>query len=183
MSEHGAMLSETASRIFKDAGSSTVGEAEQAIREAGLADVMVREADGAFRFVDRIKDAIRRRGENISSWEVEQVLMSHAAVAACAVYPVRSELAEDEVMAAVVVRADVAVDAPALAQWCDARLPKFAVPRYIDLVAELPRTENGKVQKYKLREQGVTPATRDRHVLEHGARLQARQEWTKMVQN
>jgi crotonobetaine/carnitine-CoA ligase len=67
-------------------------------------DRVVRDADGAFRFVDRIKDAIRRRGENISSFEVEQVLLSHAAVAACAVYPVRSELAEDEVMAALVAR-------------------------------------------------------------------------------
>ena len=67
-------------------------------------DRVVREADGAFRFVDRIKDAIRRRGENISSYEVEQVLQSHPAVAAVAVYPVRSELAEDEVMAALVAR-------------------------------------------------------------------------------
>ena len=67
-------------------------------------DRVVREPDGAYRFVDRIKDAIRRRGENISSWEVEQVLLSHPAVAACAVYPVGSEHAEDEVMAAVVCK-------------------------------------------------------------------------------
>jgi crotonobetaine/carnitine-CoA ligase len=93
---------------------------------------------------------------------VEQVLMGHAAVAACAVYPVRSELAEDEVMAPVVAREGMAVDAAALAQWCEARLPRFAIPRYIDLVAELPRTENGKVQKFKLRELGVTPTAWDR---------------------
>ena len=125
-------------------------------------DRVVRDADGAFRFVDRIKDAIRRRGENISSWEVEQALMSNAAVAAVAVFPVRSELAEDEVMAAVVLR-DGAAAAPAeLAQHCEALLPRFAVPRYIDLVAELPRTENGKVQKYKLRERGVTATCWDR---------------------
>jgi crotonobetaine/carnitine-CoA ligase len=125
-------------------------------------DRVVREADGAFRFVDRLKDAIRRRGENISSWEVEQVLMSHAAVAACAVYPVRSELAEDEVMAAVVAREGAAVAAAELAQWCETRLPRFAIPRYIDLVADLPRTENGKVQKYRLRELGVTATCWDR---------------------
>lgn len=125
-------------------------------------DRVVREADGAFRFVDRIKDAIRRRGENISSWEVEQVLMAHAAVAAVAVYPVRSELAEDEVMAAVVLR-DGARAAPAeLAEFCTARLPKFAIPRYIDVLPELPRTENGKVQKYKLRERGVPAGCWDR---------------------
>jgi carnitine-CoA ligase len=125
-------------------------------------DRVVREADGAFRFVDRIKDAIRRRGENISSWEVEQVLMAHASVASVAVYPVRSELAEDEVMAAVVLR-DGAAGTPAeLAAFCAERLPRFAIPRYIELLAELPRTENGKVQKFKLRERGVPPGCWDR---------------------
>jgi crotonobetaine/carnitine-CoA ligase len=125
-------------------------------------DRVVREADGAFRFVDRIKDAIRRRGENISSWEVEQVLLAHPAVAAVAVYPVRSELAEDEVMAAVVLREGVALQAAELAAFCDARLPKFAVPRYVAFEIELPRTENGKVQKFRLRERGVPPGCWDR---------------------
>ena len=73
-------------------------------------DRVVREADGAFRFVDRIKDAIRRRGENISSHEVEQVLSSHPSVATVAVYPVRSELAEDEVMAALIAQPGHVVD-------------------------------------------------------------------------
>ena len=125
-------------------------------------DRVVRDADRAFRFVDRIKDAIRRRGENISSWEVEQVLMSHPAVAAAAAYPVRSELAEDEVMAAVVLRERAALDPAELARFCAALLPAFAVPRYIDFVPELPRTENGKVQKYKLSELGITPTCWDR---------------------
>jgi crotonobetaine/carnitine-CoA ligase len=125
-------------------------------------DRVVREADGAFRFVDRIKDAIRRRGENISSWEVEQVLLAHPAVAAVAVYPVRSELAEDEVMAAVVLRAGAALQAAELAAFCDTRLPKFAVPRYVAFDTELPRTENGKVQKFRLRERGVPPGCWDR---------------------
>ncbi|MGJ7610653.1 MULTISPECIES: ATP-dependent acyl-CoA ligase [unclassified Variovorax] len=124
-------------------------------------DRVVRDADGAFRFVDRIKDAIRRRGENISSFEVEQVLLSHPGVASCAVYPVRSELAEDEVMAALVAREGVAIDPVELARFCEGRLPYFAVPRYIDLLADLPRTENGKVQKFKLRERGVGPQTWD----------------------
>jgi crotonobetaine/carnitine-CoA ligase len=125
-------------------------------------DRVVRDADGAFRFVDRIKDAIRRRGENISSFEVEQVLLSHPCVASCAVYPVHSELAEDEVMAALVARPDQRIDPGELTRFCEARLPYFAVPRYIDVLADLPRTENGKVQKYKLRERGVTTATWDR---------------------
>ncbi len=125
-------------------------------------DRVVRDADGAFRFLDRIKDAIRRRGENISSFEVEQVLLGHAAVAAAAVYPVRSELAEDEVMAAITVRPGMAIDPAELSQYCEARLPYFAVPRYLDLLPDLPRTENGKVQKYKLRERGVRQDTWDR---------------------
>jgi len=125
-------------------------------------DRVVREADGAFRFVDRIKDAIRRRGENVSSFEVEQVLLSHADVAGAAVFPVRSELAEDEVMAAIVAAPGRPVDCAALASFCEARLPKFAVPRYLELLDELPRTENGKVQKYKLRERGVTASAWDR---------------------
>jgi crotonobetaine/carnitine-CoA ligase len=124
-------------------------------------DRVVRDADGAFRFVDRIKDAIRRRGENISSFEVEQVLLSHPGVGSCAVYPVRSELAEDEVMAALVPRAGARVDPAELARFCEGRLPYFAVPRYIDVLGDLPRTENGKVQKFKLRERGVGPHTWD----------------------
>ena len=125
-------------------------------------DRVVREADGTFRFIDRIKDAIRRRGENVSSYEVEQVLLSHPDVAGVAVYPVRSELAEDEVMAALVAAPGASIDCAALARFCESRLPKFAIPRYIDVVEGLPRTENGKVQKYKLRERGVTAASWDR---------------------
>lgn len=124
-------------------------------------DRVVRDADGAFRFVDRIKDAIRRRGENISSFEVEQVLLSHPGVASCAVYPVRSELAEDEVMAALVAREGALIEPAELVRFCESRLPYFAVPRYIDVLADLPRTENGKVQKFKLRERGVGPQTWD----------------------
>ena len=124
-------------------------------------DRVVREPDGYFRFVDRLKDAIRRRGENISSFEVEQVLLGHPAVANAAVFPVRSALAEDEVMAAVVLNPDGALAPADLIAYCAPRLPYFAVPRYLQFVAELPMTENGKVQKYKLRERGVTAQTWD----------------------
>jgi crotonobetaine/carnitine-CoA ligase len=125
-------------------------------------DRVVCEADGAFRFIDRIKDAIRRRGENISSYEVEQVLLAHRDVAAVAVYAVASDLAEDEVMAAVVPQPGRTIDPATLAAFCEPRLPRFAVPRYFEVVDELPRTENGKVQKYRLKSQGVTASTWDR---------------------
>jgi crotonobetaine/carnitine-CoA ligase len=125
-------------------------------------DRVVREADGQFRFLDRLKDAIRRRGENISSFEVEQVLISHPQVAAAAVYPVGSELAEDEVMAAILRKPGSDISELDLLRFCEPRLPRFALPRYIEFVEALPQTENGKVQKFKLRERGVQPGTFDR---------------------
>ncbi len=124
-------------------------------------DRVVREADGYFRFLDRIKDAIRRRGENVSAFEVEQVLLAHPAVANAAVYAVPSEFAEDEVMAAIVPREGMAVAPEAIAAWCRPRLPGFAVPRFIALFAALPTTENGKVEKYRLRARGVAPGDWD----------------------
>lgn len=124
-------------------------------------DRVVRRSDGYFRFMDRLKDAIRRRGENISAFEVEQVLLSHPAVANAAVFPVQSSLAEDEVMAALVLHADQEIAPVELIAFCAPRLPYFAVPRYLEFLRELPMTENGKVQKYKLRERGITPQTWD----------------------
>jgi len=128
-------------------------------------DRAVRDADGYFRFVDRLKDAIRRRGENVSSFEVEQVLLSHPDVAQAAVFPVPSELAEDEVMAAIVRRPGSKLTEGALTEFCRPRLARFALPRFIAFVDTLPTTENGKVQKYKLRERGVTPGTWDREAV------------------
>ena len=125
-------------------------------------DRVVREHDGYYRFIDRIKDAIRRRGENISSFEVEQVLVSHPQVENAAVLPVRSELAEEEVMAALVLRPGAQVSYAELLDFCQPRMPYFAVPRYLQFVDALPVTENGKVTKYKLRERGVTAETWDR---------------------
>jgi carnitine-CoA ligase len=125
-------------------------------------DRAVRESDGAFRFLDRMKDSIRRRGENISAWEVEQVLISHPDVAAAAVVPVPSELGEDEVMAFVVLRAGGSAGPEELTGHCEPRLAYFAVPRYLEFLDELPLTENGKVRKFVLRERGVTDAAWDR---------------------
>lgn len=125
-------------------------------------DRVVRDADGYFRFLDRMKDAIRRRGENISSYEVEQVLLAHPSVAVAAVYAVRSELAEDEVMAALVYKPGCALAPEALLDFCQPRMPYFAVPRYLRVLDDLPRTENGKVRKFRLRDDGITADTWDR---------------------
>lgn len=122
-------------------------------------DRVVQEEDGNFRFIDRLKDAIRRRGENISSYEVAQAPLSHPHVAQAAVIPVRSDLAEDEVMAVVVAHPAGVADLPDLVAHCERSLPYFAVPRYFEIATELPRTQNGKVQKFRLKEIGIAPTT------------------------
>jgi crotonobetaine/carnitine-CoA ligase len=125
-------------------------------------DRVSRDADGNFRFIDRMKDAIRRRGENISSWDVEQVLLSHPAIASCAVYAVPSELGEDEVMAAILPEPGMPIDPVEVMDFCSARLAYFAVPRFLDFVGQLPLTENGKIRKVALRQAGITPTAWDR---------------------
>ncbi len=120
------------------------------------------EPDGWFRFMDRMKDAVRRRGENISAFEVEQVLLTHPEIAGAAVFPVRSELAEDEVMAAIIRTPGSTLDPAAICAFCAPLLAKFAIPRFIDFVAELPLTESGKVRKFMLIERGVGAGTWDR---------------------
>ena len=125
-------------------------------------DRVVREPDGSFRFLDRMKDAIRRRGENISAWEVEQILDGHPDIAASAAIPVPSELGEDEVMAVLVAREGATIDFVDVIRYCERQLAYFAVPRFLEVVDALPLTPNGKVQKYILRERGVTADTWDR---------------------
>jgi crotonobetaine/carnitine-CoA ligase len=125
-------------------------------------DRVVREPDGWYRFLDRVKDAIRRRGENISSFEVEQALLQHPAVATAAVFPVPSEMAEDEVAAAIILADGAELDPVELIRHCEPRLAYFASPRYLRFVTELPATANGKIRKAVLREAGVTADMWDR---------------------
>jgi carnitine-CoA ligase len=132
-------------------------------------DRVVRSPDGWYRFMDRLKDAIRRRGENISAFEVEQALLLHEAVTAVAVFPVASELAEDEVAAALVLREGAAVEFEALVRHCEPLLAYFAIPRYLRVVAELPLTTNGKVRKAVLRDAGLLAGDWDREAA--GVRL------------
>jgi carnitine-CoA ligase len=127
-------------------------------------DALRRDAEGWYYFVDRVKDALRRRGENISSFEVEAVLRSHASVADCAVIGVAADekAGEDEVMAFLVPRDGQTLDYAAISAWCDSRMPAFMIPRYFDQLQELPRTPTEKVRKKELRERGVGPQTWDR---------------------
>lgn len=108
--------------------------------------------DGYLYFVDRKKDAIRRRGENISSWEVEQVIGRHPAVMEVAVFPVRSEMSEDEVMASIVCRPGHTLDPVELIRFCEKRMSYFMVPRFVEFLDALPKTMTEKVQKNALKE-------------------------------
>ncbi|WP_028654573.1 AMP-binding protein [Nocardioides sp. J54] len=128
-------------------------------------DALRRDEDGWFYFVDRFKDALRRRGENISSYEIETSILAHPAVVETAVIavPASSEAGEDEVMAYVITGGDHPTPtAEELWAHCDSRIPSFAVPRYLRFVDELPKTPSQRVQKAKLRALGVTPDTHDR---------------------
>ena len=125
-------------------------------------DMLMRDAAGNFTFVDRVKDAIRRRGENISSMEVEAEILAHEAVLECAVFPVASEHSEQEVMAVLALKPGAVLGPEALIRFLEPRMARFMVPRYVDFVAEMPKTPTGKIQKFVLREKGVTATTWDR---------------------
>ncbi|MDI3559142.1 ATP-dependent acyl-CoA ligase [Bradyrhizobium sp. Arg816] len=125
-------------------------------------DRVVRDADGHYRFIDRMKDSIRRRGENVSSWEVEQTIQSHPAVAACAIYPLPSELGEDEVAAAILLEPGQSLEPIDIVRHCEGQIAYFAIPRYVRILNQMPLTENGKIKKGVLREAGITTDTWDR---------------------
>lgn len=113
-------------------------------------------------FVDRAKDYLRCRGENISSFEVEQAFLSHPAVLEAALHAAREGVGEDEVKVTLVLRPGAAIDERELCLWAIETLPFFAVPRYFEFRRELIKNPVGRVLKYRLREEGVTPATWDR---------------------
>ncbi|MEW6666461.1 MAG: ATP-dependent acyl-CoA ligase [Thermodesulfobacteriota bacterium] len=118
--------------------------------------------DGYLFFVDRMKDYIRRRGENISSFEIERVVNAHPCVVESAAISVKSELSEDEVKIVVVLEKGKELSPEELLAFCSERMPYFAVPRYIEFLDGLPKTPNEKVQKSKLREARITANTWDR---------------------
>jgi crotonobetaine/carnitine-CoA ligase len=121
------------------------------------------DADGYVYFVDRIKDCIRRRGENISATDIEVSLADLPGVAEVAAYAVPSEIpgGEDEIMVAIVCDPGVDLDPADIALHASRRMPRYAQPRYLEFVASLPRTGTEKVRKVDLRKAGVTPTTID----------------------
>lgn len=125
-------------------------------------DYLYYDEDGYFHFVDRKKDALRRRGENISSYEVEKIINSHPAVLESAAVAVKSEMGEDEVMVCLTLKPGQTLSPEELTAYCEDRMAYFMIPRYLRIMEALPRTATQRVEKYRLREEGVTPDTWDR---------------------
>ena len=128
-------------------------------------DLFTRDKNDNYFFVDRAKDAIRRRGENISSFEVEEELLSHVAIKEAAVVGVAGDGGEEEILAILVSKDNCPVDIPALTEFLSKRLAHFMVPRYFRFTEELPRTPTQKVEKHVLRSIGLTADTQDREAL------------------
>lgn len=125
-------------------------------------DAFRRDELGRYFFVDRAKDAIRRRSENISSFEVESMVAAHPAVLECAAIGVPSEDGEEEIKVCLVARPGEEINYAALADFLMQTMPRFMVPRYLELVDELPKTPNSKVRKVELKQTPFTDATWDR---------------------
>jgi crotonobetaine/carnitine-CoA ligase len=121
-------------------------------------DLCKQRDDGYFVFLDRMKDTIRRRGENISSFMIEKTVLDHEAVLECAVFGVPSELSEEDVKVVAVLRQGVELDPQELIDWCATKMAGFMVPRYVEFLPALPVTETGRVHKFKLRAEGAGSA-------------------------
>lgn len=126
-------------------------------------DALMRGADGGYTFVDRLKDVIRRRGENISSFEVEADVRLNPQVAECAAVAVPAETSEDEILLFVTAKPGSSLGAEALCADLETRMTRFMVPRYVEFIEAFPKTEaTERIIKAKLRERGVGPRTWDR---------------------
>jgi crotonobetaine/carnitine-CoA ligase len=125
-------------------------------------DLARADSDGFLYFVGRRTDSIRRRGENISAFEIEEAINLHPDVLEVAAYGVPSELSEDDVMVAIVARPGCSLDPVDLVAFCENTMARHMVPRYIDIVDALPKTPTEKVEKYRLAARGPTATTWDR---------------------
>ena len=124
-------------------------------------DIGIVDDDDYLYFVDRKADYLRRRGENIASFEVERILMGHGALADVAVHAVPSDVTEDDLKVTATLKQGATLTEAELFLWCVDQLPYFALPRYIEFREELPRSPVGRVLKRELRAEGATPTTWD----------------------
>jgi len=124
-------------------------------------DYVYYDENGNFFFVDRKKDALRRRGENVSTWEVEKIINQYPGVLESAVFGVPSELGEDDIMAIIVPQPGKKLDPLSIIKWCEERMAFFMIPRYIEFFESLEKTETNRVRKVDLKKRGVTASTWD----------------------
>jgi carnitine-CoA ligase len=121
--------------------------------------------DGYLTFVDRKKDSLRRRGENVASLELERAILAHPRISAVAVHAVPSELSEDDIKVCIVAEPEARLEPGELFEFFKRDLPYYAVPRYVEVLDGLPTNMMGRVQKFKLAERGVTERTWDLEAL------------------
>nr|WP_256515531.1 AMP-binding protein [Alsobacter ponti] len=137
-------------------------------------DIARQDEDGYFYFIDRVKERIRRRGENISSWDVEHYVGAHPAISECAAVGHPAPEGEDDVRVVVVLKPGETLTAPELIAWLETRMPRFMLPRYIEFVSALPRSPTSKVEKYKITGWGLGQTAFDREA--RGAPALGREE-------
>jgi crotonobetaine/carnitine-CoA ligase len=127
-------------------------------------DLVRQHPDDMIEYIGRKKDSIRRRGENVSAWEVEQACAIHPRVLDVAAIGVPSEVGEEDVAVVVVPVPGATLDPAELVEFVSKDLPRFAVPRYVEIVESLPKGPSERVEKGKVRERGITSAAWDANV-------------------
>ena len=158
-------LAERQVKYYKneEASRSRIQQAEDGRYWFHTGDIVRKDADGFLFFVDRKKDAIRRRGENIAAWSIERVINQHEKVLECAAYGIKSrQWAEDEVMVAVVLKPGQSMTAADLLDFCQDKMADFMIPRFVDFIDKLPKSEVHRIMKRFLKDRGVTETTFDR---------------------
>jgi len=124
-------------------------------------DLVYKDINGYLYFVGRKTENMRRRGENISAYEIENVILKHPRIMECAAYGVPSELGEEDIMVSIVLVPGKTIKVEELSEWLIGRLAKYAIPQYYRILSELPKTETYRVKKNILKKEGVTPDTID----------------------
>jgi crotonobetaine/carnitine-CoA ligase len=123
--------------------------------------------EGWFYFVGRGKDTIRRRGENISCYELEGILSANEGILECASIPIPSELGEDEIKVVIALQEGVTLEFSEIIKFCEEKMPKFMIPQYVEIVRQIPKLPNEKVDKERLKKEGLTPNTWNAEVGEY----------------
>jgi crotonobetaine/carnitine-CoA ligase len=133
-------------------------------------DLAETDSDGFYYYRGRKKESMRRRGENISAWEIEAVLNLHPDIQEAAAFAVPSDIGEDEVMAVVVLQPGAELEPGDLLRYCEGRMAHYAIPRYVEFRDELPKTPTQKIEYAALRRSGITTSTWDREQANHEVR-------------